>query len=89
MLKDSKLDHIFWEHVVNIAVHILNRGVLRSNDDNTPYELWKGRLGNVKYFRVFGRKFYIKREDGRLGKFDSRIDKGILVGYSSKIKSYK
>jgi hypothetical protein len=41
---------------------------------------------NVKHFRVFGSKCYIKREDGRLGKFDSRVDKGILVGYSRKKK---
>jgi hypothetical protein len=55
--------------------------VLRKNTDKTPYELWKGRPTNVKHFRVFGRKCYIKREDGRMGKFDSRVDKGILVGY--------
>jgi Holliday junction resolvase len=43
----------------------------------------------VKHFRVFRSKCYIKREDDRLGKFDSRFDKGILFGYSRKIKSYK
>jgi hypothetical protein len=54
-----------------------------------PYELWKGRPTNVKHFRVFGSKCYIKREDGRMGKFDSRVDKGVLVGYSSTRKAYK
>jgi hypothetical protein len=43
----------------------------------------------VKHFRVFGSKCYIKREDGRMGKFDSRVDKGVLVGYSSTRKTYK
>jgi hypothetical protein len=38
---------------------------------------------------VFGIKCYIKREDGRIENFDSRVDKGILVGYSRKIKAYK
>jgi hypothetical protein len=47
------------------------------------------KIENVKHFRVFGRKCYIKREYGRLGKFDSQVDKGILVGYSRKIKAYK
>jgi hypothetical protein len=37
---------------------------------------------------VFGRKSYIKREDGRMGKFDSRVEKGVLVGYSSTRKAY-
>jgi hypothetical protein len=61
----------------------------QKNTDKTPYELWKGRPTNVKHFRVFGSKCYIKREDGRMGKFDSRVDKGVLVGYSSTRKAYK
>jgi hypothetical protein len=59
--------------------------MLRSNSDKTPYELWKGRPTNIKHFRAFGSKCYIKREDEKFVKFDSRVDKGILVGYSRKI----
>jgi hypothetical protein len=55
--------------------------MLRNNTDKTPYEVWKGRPANVKHFKVLGSKCYIKKEDGRMGKFDSRVDKGILVGY--------
>jgi hypothetical protein len=43
----------------------------------------------VKNFRFFGSKCYIKREDDEMGKFDSLVDKGILVGYSSSRKEYK
>jgi hypothetical protein len=75
MLMDSKLTDIFWTHVVHTTVHIQNRVMLRNNTDKTPYELWKGRPTNVKHFRVFGSKCYIKREDGRMGNFDSRVDK--------------
>jgi hypothetical protein len=71
MLKDSNLGDIFWEEIVHTTVHILSRGMLRSNSDKTPYNIWKGRLTNLKNFRVFGRNFYIKREYGRIGKFDS------------------
>jgi hypothetical protein len=74
---------------VHTTVHIQNRVMLINNIDKTPYELWKGRLTNLKYFRVFGSKYYIKREDDIVGKFDSRVDKGVLVGYSSTRKSYK
>jgi hypothetical protein len=63
--------------------------MLRHNNDKTPYKLWKGRPKNVKHFRVFGSKCYIKREDNRMGKFYSPMDKGVLVGYSSTRKSYK
>jgi hypothetical protein len=74
---------------VHTTIHIQNKVMLRNNTDKTPYKLWKGRLANVKHFRVFGSKCYIKREDGRMGKFDSRVDKRILVGYSSTRKAYK
>jgi transposase InsO family protein len=86
MLMDFKLTDIFWTQAVHTKVHIQNRVMLKNNIDKTPYELWKGRPTNVKHFRVFGSKCYIKREYGRMGKFDSRVDKGILVGYSSTRK---
>jgi hypothetical protein len=89
MIMDSKLTDNFWTQEVHIVVHIQNRLILINNIDKNPYELWKGRPTNVKHFRVFGSKFYIKREDGRMGNFDSRVDKGIHVGYSSTRKSYK
>ena len=43
----------------------------------------------MKHFKVFGRKCYIKREDEKIRKFDSRVEKGVLVGYSGTRKSYK
>ena len=63
--------------------------MLRNNNDKTPYEIWKGIPTNVNHFRVFGSKYYIKREDDRMEKFDSCVDKGVLVGYSITNKAYK
>ena len=67
----------------------LNRAMIINNSGKNSYELLKGRPTNIKHFRVFGRKCYIKREYDRVGKFYSRVDKDILVGYSSKSKAYK
>jgi transposase InsO family protein len=39
ILKDSKLGDIFWVQAVHTVVHMLNRGMFRSNNDKTPYEL--------------------------------------------------
>ena len=74
---------------MHTVVHIQNRVMLRNNTDKTPYEIWKGRIANVKHFIILGSKRYIKREDGRMGEFDSHVDKGILVGCSSTRKTYK
>jgi transposase InsO family protein len=75
MIMDSKLTYIFWTQVVHTIVHIQNRVILINNTNKTPCELWKRRPTNVKHFRFFGSKCYIKREDGRMGNFDSRVDK--------------
>ena len=59
------------------------------NKDNTAYELWYGRPTSVKYFKVFGSKCYIKRNEDDLGKFVSRTNEGIFLGYSSSKKAYR
>jgi transposase InsO family protein len=75
MIMDSKSTDIFWMQTMHTIVHIQNRVMLKNNTDKIPYELWKGRPTNVKHFIVFGSKCYIKREDGRMRKFESRVDK--------------
>jgi hypothetical protein len=81
MLMDSKLTDIFLTHAVHRTVHIQNRVMLRNKSHKILDELWKGRLANVKNFRFFGIKCYIKREDGRMGNLYSCVDKGLLFGY--------
>ena len=88
MVNEAGISDKFWPQAVHTIVHILNRALLRNNADKTPYELWKGRPANIKHFRFFGSKCYIRRED-RTGKFDSRVDEGILLGYSSTSTAYK
>ena len=70
-------------------MYILNRGQLKVNSDKKSYELWDGRLAIVKHFKIFGRKCYNKRDDNDLGNFDSIIDEGIFLGYSSTLKAYR
>ena len=89
MLKGSKLDEKLCVQAIDTKIFIINRSLLRNNSNKTPYELWKGKPTNVKYFIIFGSKCYIKREDQNLDKFESRVDEGIFVGYSHKIKAYK
>ena len=70
-------------------VYILNKGNLRVNCDKAPYELWYGRPTSINHFKVFVSKFYIKRGDDELEKFDSRTDEAIFLGYSPTKKVYK
>ena len=89
MLNDSKPIDIFWVQEVHTVVHILNRWLIRTKSDQTPYGLWKGRPTNAKHLIFFGSKCYIKKEDNKSGKFDSRMDEGIFVGYSCNNRAYR
>ena len=53
MLLAADLQVKFWKEAVGAIMYTLNRAQLRTNKDKTPYELWKGRLASVKYFRIF------------------------------------
>jgi hypothetical protein len=76
MLNEEKLFDGYWRDDIRKIVYILNKGHLKININKTPYELWFGRAPSIKYFKVFGNKFYIKRLDKNLRKFDVRSGEG-------------
>ena len=43
----------------------------------------------MKYFRIFGSTCFILKDRENVGKFDSRSDEGIFLGYSSTSKPYR
>jgi hypothetical protein len=88
MMSERDISETFWVEVVHMTIHILNKAHLRPNNDKTPYELWFGRPTSIKHFKVFGSKCYIKNNDDHLGKFDSRTDEGIFLGYATNNKGY-
>jgi hypothetical protein len=73
MLNEAKIPDTFWREVVSTTIYILSRAQIRVNMNKKTYELWKGRLSTFKQFRLFGRNFYVKRNECNLGKFHSRI----------------
>jgi hypothetical protein len=58
--------------------------------DKTPYEILKGRKPNLSHLRSFGCKcFILNNGKENLGKFDSKADEGIFLGYSLSSKAYR
>ena len=56
----------------------------------TPYELYKGRKPNISHFKVFGCKCCILNNGkDNMGKFDSKVDEGIFLGYSLHGYAYR
>ena len=88
-LNEAKLPDIYWREAMYTRMYIINKEQLRFNHNKTPYELCFGRPTSFKHFRDFGRKCYKKRDDYKLGKFDSRSYEGIFLGYSSNKREYK
>ena len=74
---------------MNTTCHIVNRVYFKTGTKKTLYELWKGRKPNVKYFRIFGSTFFILKDRENVGKFDTRSNEGIFLGYSSSSKAYR
>ena len=84
MLFENDVPKTFWREAINTMVYTLNRVQLRKGMDKTPYELWFRYSWLVKYFRIFGSKCYIKRNDD-IGMFDPRSDEW----YSLKSKAFR
>ena len=89
MLHNKEVARNLWGEAVNTACHTVNRMYFRPGTKKIPYELWKGRNPNVKYFRIFGNTCFILKDRKNVGKFDSRSDEGIFMDYSSTSKAYR
>ena len=90
MLNDNSLPKYFWADVVSTTCHMLNRVLIIHVLKLTPYEIFKGRKPNVSYFKAFGCKcFILNNGKSNLGKFDSKADEGIFLGYSLTSKAYR
>ena len=89
MLHNKDVARNLWGEAVNTACHTVNRVYFRLGTKKTPYELWKGKKPIVKYFKIFGSTCFILKDRENVGKFDSRSDEEIFLGYSSTSKAYR
>nr|GEY42064.1 putative ribonuclease H-like domain-containing protein [Tanacetum cinerariifolium] len=89
MLADSKLPVMFWTKAVRIACYVLNRVLVTSPHNKTPYALLTGNISSVSYFKPFGCHVTILNTSDHLGKFDGKADEGYIVGYSTSNKAYR
>ncbi|XP_070019370.1 uncharacterized protein [Nicotiana sylvestris] len=90
MLIDIGIAKNFWAEAVNTACYLVNRCMIRSLMNKTPYELLNGRKPKLTHLRTFGCKCYVLNNGkDQLGKFDAKSDEGIFMRYSSQSKAYK
>ena len=65
-LRGTKLPNIYLKEVVHIAMYILNRAQIRVRTTRTPYESSNGKTTNVKNFKIFACKCFIKKDNDSL-----------------------
>ena len=71
MLHNKDMARNLWGEAVNTACHMVNRVYFKHDTKKTPYELWKKRKLNVKYFKIFESTCFILKDRENVGKYDS------------------
>nr|GEW58899.1 copia protein [Tanacetum cinerariifolium] len=62
--------------------------VAQASNEETPYELLRGKKPTLDYFRVFGSKCFILNTNDYLTKFDPKLYEGVFLEYSHNSKAY-
>ncbi|GKE45069.1 retrovirus-related pol polyprotein from transposon TNT 1-94 [Tanacetum coccineum] len=67
----------------------MNRSIVHTRYNKTPYELIRGRKPNIQYFHVFGSLCYPTNDHDDLGKMKPKADIGIFIGYSESSRGFR
>lgn len=89
MLYDAGLNKKFWAEALATAVYVRNRCPTSALVGMTPYEAFHGSKPNVKHLRIFGCTAYAHVSKEERGKFDSKSNRCMLLGYGSHQKGYR
>ncbi|KAJ9557718.1 hypothetical protein OSB04_012332, partial [Centaurea solstitialis] len=82
MLNASGLRLTFWAEAVSAACYTQNRSLVVKRFEKTPYQLLHNKRPNIKFFHVFGCKCFVLNDREPIGKFDSKGDDAIFIGYA-------
>lgn len=88
MLNNINLPKYLRADVVCTACYVMNCILIRSVLKLTLCELYKVGKSNISHLHVFTCKcFVLNNENDNLGKYDDKVDEGLLLGYftSSKV----
>ncbi|GJU40073.1 retrotransposon protein, putative, ty1-copia subclass [Tanacetum coccineum] len=85
MMNLTTMSLSFLDYALESATHILNM-VPTMKVDNTPYELWYGKVPNLSYLKVWGCEALVKRDTP--DKLQQRSVKCIFIGYPKETMGY-
>ena len=83
------MPHIFWQDVVQTALHIYNHQPICRLHWKTPNEMFLGDKPDISYFKVFGTCAYVHiPADTREDKLSPWAEQMIFIGYPPNSKAY-
>ncbi|KAF3633924.1 putative glucan endo-1,3-beta-glucosidase A-like [Capsicum annuum] len=86
LLISSSLTQNLWGKAILTANRILNR-VPHSKTQSIPYEKWKGRKPNLKYFKVWGCLAKVQIPMPKRVKIGPKIVDCVFIGYAKSSKA--
>ncbi|GJT92132.1 retrovirus-related pol polyprotein from transposon TNT 1-94 [Tanacetum coccineum] len=89
MLIFSKAPMFLWAEAVATACYTLNRSLIHTHHNKTPYEMVHNKKPDLTFFHVFGALCYPTNDSEDLGKLQPTADIGIFVGYAPSRKGYR
>ena len=78
-----------WPEAVNTACYILNRTIMKENENKTPFEKMFGKPPKIKHLRVFGTTAYLHIPNINQKKFSARSRKMLFVGYDNESSNFR
>lgn len=77
-----------WAEAANTAVFLRNM-IPKKGMKVTPFELFRGRRPSVGHIVPFGTRVHSLINDRRQGKFDSKTEPGVIVGFTGRTNTYR
>ena len=88
MLVSSETALNLWGEAILSACHIQNR-IPHKKTVKTPYELWKGHVPNLKYFKVWGCLAKVIIPEPKKRKLGPKTIDCMFIGYAHNSATYR
>ena len=83
MMSFAQFSDSFWGYSLETTVYILNNVPSKSVSE-TPYELWKGRKGSLRHFRIWGWPTHVLEQNPK--KLEHRSKLCLFVSYPKEAR---
>jgi len=88
LMFQSNLPKAYWTYVIAHVVHLINRLPTPVLKNKCPYEIIHDDPPTLLDLKVFGCLCFASTMENSRTKFDSRVRKGIFIGYKTGVKDY-